>query len=154
MKFKVVPIASRFWKHVKKTKTCWIWTASKFKTGYGQIRAIEGSPQRNVKAHRLSWELHNGPIPNGMFICHSCDNPACVRPDHLWLGNNQTNMADRQKKGRTAKGENSGHVLTEKQVKEMRKRYPKESQRGLAKIFGVSSETARKAILGMTWKHI
>jgi hypothetical protein len=79
---------------------CWIWTGSRTSRGYGQYR--------KTTAHRYSWILANGPIPEGLFACHSCDVPSCVRPDHLFLGTQIDNMRDAVAKGRTARGERSG----------------------------------------------
>lgn len=94
------PIA-RFWKKVYKTETCWLWTAGKDKDGYGKFWLDEDT----IRAHRVSWEMHNGPIPEEMDVLHSCDNPPCVRPSHLFLGDNADNMADRDRKGRNSKGD-------------------------------------------------
>lgn len=76
---------------------CWLWAAGKTGQGYGAF-AIDG---RNRPAHRVSFELFKGKIPEGIFVCHKCDIPACVNPDHLFLGTHQDNMDDRSKKGRT-----------------------------------------------------
>lgn len=93
------PLADRFWEKVHKTESCWLWTAS-VKDGfpYGQI----GHPGTRTprRAHRVSWELHNGPIPAGLFVLHKCDNPRCVRPDHLFLGTQSDNLKDAYSKGR------------------------------------------------------
>lgn len=89
----------RFWARVKKTSTCWLWTGAKIPDGYGSIW-VEGKP---TAAHRISWEIHHGKIPNGMCVLHDCpggDNPACVNPKHLFLGTKQDNAIDREKKGR------------------------------------------------------
>lgn len=89
----------RFWAKVKKTRKCWIWTGAKLPTGYGRL----GIEYKTVAAHRYSYELHIGTIPDGMFVCHSCDNPPCVRPEHLFLGNGLVNMRDASVKGRILK---------------------------------------------------
>jgi hypothetical protein len=92
----VIPLEERFFAKVQKTDGCWLWTASLNKAGYGQIYA-EGRPQH---ASRISWRIHNGAIPAGLHVCHHCDNPRCVRPDHLFLGTRSDNMQDMLAKGR------------------------------------------------------
>lgn len=95
------PLTQRFWAFVKKTKGCWLWigTLAKGKWGgYGSIRLPYGKGM--IKAHRLSWEMRFGPIPKGLQVCHSCDNPACVRPDHLFVGTQSDNQKDCEKKKR------------------------------------------------------
>jgi len=88
-----------FWRNVKKTDSCWLWIAGTSGVGYGMMRYRN----RGLSAHRISWEIHNGPIPDGMEVCHNCpggDNKMCVRPDHLFLGTHADNMQDyRNKKG-------------------------------------------------------
>ena len=96
----------RFWMKVEKTESCWLWTAAINKTGYGDFYA---SRTKHVLAHRFSWVLHYGPVPDGLFVCHHCDNPRCVRPDHLWLGTTQENTADMLKKGRHRFGTGQPH---------------------------------------------
>jgi hypothetical protein len=86
----------RFWDKVVKTDTCWVWTASVNGKGYGSF----GYGGRVQLAHRVSWQMHCGPIPPGLCVCHACDNPSCVRPDHLFLGTIKDNNRDRDRKGR------------------------------------------------------
>ncbi len=95
--FDNVPLPIRFWAKVKKTKTCWIWCGS-CNRGRGQIN-IDGKPKF---ASRVSWEMHNGPIPLGIKVLHKCDNPLCIRPSHLFLGTQTDNMRDCINKGRKA----------------------------------------------------
>lgn len=90
------PAEKRFWKYVEKTSACWLWTGAKIPNGYGHITVN----RRSLKAHRLSWELHYGLVPTGMFVCHRCDVKACVRPEHLFIGTNRDNQLDAVAKGR------------------------------------------------------
>src|SRR5262245_21566157 len=87
----------RFWRRVDKSGDCWLWTGTKTINGYGSLRV---GASRNTAAHRFAWELANGPIPEGMYICHHCDVRNCVRLDHLFLGDHDANMADMARKGR------------------------------------------------------
>lgn len=86
----------RFWSKVDKSSDCWVWTASTIKDGYGQFRGPEGM----VLAHRFSYTLQNGVIPDGFCVCHTCDNPPCVNPSHLFVGTQKTNTQDMMGKGR------------------------------------------------------
>lgn len=90
------PPEIRFWEKVQKGAGCWVWTASLNGTGYGQF-SIHNKP---VRAHRYAYELLNGPIPAGKRVCHTCDNPPCVRPDHLFIGTAKDNTLDMIRKGR------------------------------------------------------
>lgn len=102
------PLEQRFWEKVNRTNNpseCWNWVASKLKHGYGKI-----SVSRSVwkLSHRISWEIAFGEIPDGLFVCHKCDNPSCVNPNHLFVGTAKQNTQDMISKGRIATGERHG----------------------------------------------
>ncbi len=88
-----------FWDNVAKTDTCWLWRGPFNDYGYGTVCARVGD-KRNHRAHRVAWELACGPIPSGLWVLHTCDNPPCVNPSHLFLGDRAANMQDCAKKGR------------------------------------------------------
>lgn len=112
----------RLWRHVEKSDGCWVWTGSLANWGYGQIK-VDGRPERT---HRLSWTIHFGPIPDGLDVLHTCDNPPCVRPDHLFLGTDGDNAQDMASKGRQRYAwplASHRAKLTVEQVMEIRDRY-------------------------------
>lgn len=97
------PLEDRFWRFVAKGShsDCWIWRGGRHPRGYGILPIARGGKNRNVRAHRLSWEMANRcKIPEGMVACHSCDNPPCVNPAHIWIGTQADNMRDMIAKGR------------------------------------------------------
>jgi len=96
----------RFWNKVRKIKICWNWSASKDKDGYGRIK-MNGRPR---PAHRVVWELTYGVIPQGLQVLHTCDNTSCVNPSHLFLGDNDDNVADKVSKQRQSRQENHGRA--------------------------------------------
>ena len=94
----VRPVADRLWERVDRSGDCWLWTGAITGVGYGHIYA-DG---RLAYTHRLAYELTYGPIPEGLFVCHHCDNPPCCRPEHLFLGTAQDNQSDMAAKGRAS----------------------------------------------------
>ena len=141
---------------INKTTGCWEWQGSK-RSGYG--RMIIGSrtdgTRKTVSTHRLSYELNYGEIPQGMEICHKCDNPCCINPDHLFAGTRQDNIDDRERKGRNnpPKGEKHAKAkLTERDVIDIRnKRAAGKSFGKLAKEYGVHKKTIQNAVSGKSW---
>lgn len=127
---------------------CLLWTGAT-SLGYGTI-TVKGQKH---SAHRLSYELNVGQIPSGMFICHKCDTPQCVNPDHLFAGTHRDNMRDCVAKKRTASGVNhSQSKLTEIQVKEIAE--DRSHPENISKKYGVCLTTVRSIKSGKTWKHV
>jgi uncharacterized protein (DUF433 family) len=150
------PIAERFWKYVQKGPDCWIWTAYISPSGYGTLTDYDGVTQRAVHAHRVSYEIHFGPISDGMHVLHRCDNPPCVRPDHLFLGTNSDNVADKVAKDRQRRGESVWiSKLREADVREILRRHAAGDRPGqLVRDFNVSPPTISDIIHRRTWRHL
>lgn len=134
---------------------CWEWTGGKSNSrGYGTIM----HKGKQWRVPRLIWTLRFGPIPDGMEVCHKCDNPPCFKPDHLYLATHLQNIRDAYSKGLVPaiKGEDHGcSKLTEKEVIEIRKRYsPGSSRHTLAKEFGVSHNLIYMIAKRLIWKHL
>jgi len=137
---------------------CWLWLASNNGKGYGRYR-IDG---QNYGAHRLAYELENGPIPEGKShhdhcVLHRCDVPLCCNPRHLFLGSQKENVADRDRKGRTPnfKGTaNPAAKLKPQDVRLIRRLYPLHSQREIAEMYGVARPTISYIIQGRSWSHV
>lgn len=156
------PIKARLLEQVTTTDpgACWEWTGAYNRRGYGRM-GVDGKTRYT---HRLSWEVFHGSIPDGLCVCHRCDNPPCVNPAHLFLGTNAENTADRHRKGRTArvgapKGEaNVNAKLTAEAVRVIRSTYRpfdrRNGSRALARLFGVSSRTVQEVVEGTRWRHV
>lgn len=144
-------VLERFWAKVKRDEPgCWVWTASKFWDGYGKFRL--GATM--VKAHRISFEIHNGQIPDGLHVLHKCDNPACVNPEHLFSGSHAENMADKEAKARGVSFRGSKHgraKLTEADVAVIRAARGV-TQQQLADQFGVSNQLISRIKSGGIWR--
>lgn len=154
------PVAERFWPKVRKTDGCWEWTAGVTHFGHGRIRlTIEPKRHANAMAHRVSYELHHGPIPAGKLVLHKCDNPKCVRPDHLELGDHTKNARDRSARGRNADRRGDRHPnakATPSIVCKIRSAYRAEciSQRSLAERYGMTQSWVSRIIKREAWRHL
>lgn len=136
--------ADDFWRFVKKSDGCWLWTGT-FRKRYGFF-SIGG---KEIAAHRFSYELHNGPIARGLWVCHKCDNPPCVNPSHLFVGTARDNSHDCLKKGRIGRHPK----LTWDQVHLIRRLYPAITQRKLADQFGISQSQVGAIVRHRFWKE-
>jgi hypothetical protein len=158
-----------FWDHVEKSDGCWIWTGSRRAFGYGRT-IVNGRP---IAAHRAAWEQTHGPIPDGLLLLHTCDNPPCVRPDHMALGTQIDNLRDMTAKGRRAVGDrhpshlnpalrqgerHGGHLLSESDVITIRNSTIRGFRRGdltkLAKTHGVTVSAIWDVVHGKSWRHL
>ena len=145
---------------------CWLWDKSVFSNGYGQVSILG----RTRLAHRLAYEAFAGPIGDGLDVCHTCDVPSCVNPDHLFLGTRADNMQDASAKGRTARGDRDGahggrcgvrgishgrSKLTPDNVRDVRRRTAAgAAHKALAREYGVAPYAIKCAALRLTWKDI
>lgn len=150
----------RFWNKVDTSRRhgpkgdCWGWKGIKGKRGYGEISI---SKTGRVYAHRVSYEIHIGPIPERLFVCHTCDNPSCTNPKHQFLGTNGDNMADKVRKNRQRRGESSpGSKLTESQVTEIKKLWigGEHTQREIGRMYGIGQQHVSHIVRGRLWKHV
>ena len=147
---------ARFWAKVDRrlSSGCFLWTAALNNMGYGLFRAA-GKLQL---AHRVSYEIANGPIPTGLLVCHSCDVPNCVNPDHLWVGTHKDNAADMVAKGRgkdNLGSQNGNSKLTELDVVAIRERLAvREPHSSIARYYGVLVTAISDISTGRNWSHI
>lgn len=153
---KQIPADIRFWRFVSPCPNtgCWLWTGAVQRNGYGHI-GLGGRKSGNITASRLSYRMHYGKDPGGLFVCHHCDNPYCVNPDHLFLSDNAGNMADCKRKGRTRCGGLRGEAhgmskLTQAAVNHIRST----SEKGvdLARLYGVSPQCISMVRSNQIWK--
>lgn len=152
-----VPPEERFWKHVDLSSECWIWTGGKTGTGYGHMWIV--TDNNHILAHRMSYQMHHGPIPDGLQVCHKCDNPPCVNPSHLFLGTAKDNALDKIAKGRGRAPYGEKHwrsKLTEQQVVEIRQIHATEglSFNAIGRRFAVKGQAVKKIVHRQLWKHV
>jgi len=145
------------WSIPEPNSGCWLWIGSINRLGYGQTAYFSGI----TKAHRLSWSVHRGPIPDRMMVLHKCDNRQCINPDHLFLGTQTDNMRDMTAKGRgkvipQPGASNPMARLSEASAASALARYRAGgiSQHALARDYGVAVMTINRLVRGQTWKHL
>ena len=164
----MLKLEDRFAENVERSDGCWTWKGGKSPRGYGKIEVCG----RSLRAHRLAYELFVGPIPTGLMVCHTCDNPSCVRPDHLFAGTGQENTDDKVRKGRQARGEahyartspeklargdRHGLVkLSDAQVREIRDQFTGARGQiiGFARSYGVSRDLIHKVVHNKARKSV
>lgn len=134
-------LADRFWTRVVRTDGCWGWTGAKFRGGYGKINSGPRG-HGNLFAHRVSWVLHHGPIPDQVYVLHRCDNPPCTNPAHLYLGDHADNMGDKASRGR-------GRTISESTVRQILSANGTISE--IAEQAGVARSTAWRIRNGKEW---
>lgn len=150
-------VTQRFWRSVEQRspKECWHWRGARTKDGYGNF----WTGDRSDRAHRFAYQLAKGPIPEGLIVCHSCDEPSCVNPNHLWVGTHADNSDDKLAKGRDnpPRGSRNRHAkLTKHQVVEIRRLYAagRHTQDALAAKFGITQASVWAIVQRRTWSHV
>lgn len=170
------PVEDRFWPKVNRSggpNACWEWLAHRNASGYGVFRTSSTMHGKTGLAHRFAWQLSHGEIPDGLFVCHSCDNRGCCNPSHMFVGTNHDNVQDKMLKGRhvslsgaqhplrirperAARGERCRKaVLTESAVRRIQQLLKSgASRREIAAEYGVTRETIGNVANGKTWRHV
>lgn len=157
-KLKMARLEERFWSFVDKSPNqgpngdCWEWQGKRDQDGYGRFSV----QNKAFKPHRFSYKLANGKLPEDLLVCHSCDNPPCVNPKHLFLGSNRDNMQDMVNKGRSLKGEaNRVSKLNGGKVKFIRNLYKNGYNCAqISRMFKMDSSTIGDIVNRKYWKHI
>ena len=163
-------VLARFWAKVQKGDSCWTWIGSKASSGYGTFWLGAG---QFAYAHRLSFAMHNGPLLDGMFVCHRCDTPSCIAPSHLFLGSPQENVDDMMSKRRhvAPTGDSNGSrtkpesrprgvaakraVLNDDLVRTIRRRAANgETAYAIGQSLAINKGTVRAVVAGRTWRHV
>lgn len=149
-----------FWSkvHPEALSGCWLWHGATTSHGYGTLSRSSAGKVSRAYAHRVAYERATGAAPGALDVCHRCDVPSCVNPDHLFLGTARDNAADMVRKGRARHkafpGEtHHGHILSERQVLEIRQRRG-ESARALAAEYGVQRWTVYDILSRRSWRHV
>lgn len=151
------PLAERFWEKVQKTEGCWLWLGCCKPKGRARFRIDAQQPMGY--AARVSWELAYGPVPPGLHVLHHCDNPGCVRPDHLFLGTQADNVHDMERKGRGRKAQGTAHwaaKLSTEAVADIRQRYAAGgvTQQRLADEHGITQAHVSAIVRGQTRRSL
>ena len=151
-------LTQRFWAKVQKSDGCWEWSGALNAAGYGHFHTVRRG--HSEQAHRVSWKLHFGPIPAGMFVCHRCDNRRCVRPEHFFLGTQGDNIRDMHAKGRAPMHMHGGALhakakLTTADVLAIRESCTNGgSQKEWAALLGVDPSTVSNIVQRVTWRNL
>ena len=148
-------LKDKFWKNVNRQDDdmCWNWSGNINSNGYGRVLIKKD----HIFAHRASWMIHFGEIPEGMHVCHHCDNRKCVCPDHLFLGTNLDNIKDKMIKGRQSKGiERPAAKLNDEKVIRIRDLFHRGgySNKGLSEMFCVSRSQISDVVNYKSWRHV